>query len=774
MDAKKNIFIPIILIIIVNAVTIFTVSIIYSPIISFLTALTGIALAVVILRTIERRLRKMNAQIEESFDRMREANERAMLMLDTPPMCAQIWNRNFVTIDCNEVGVSMYGFKDKTEYIERFMNECSPQYQPDGQNSIEKIKLLVNKAFEEGYCVFDWMHKIPKDDTPLPAEITLVRAKYGEENVVIGYTRDMREHNKMIQDIKKRTEEAEAANKAKSIFLANTSHEIRTPMNSILGFSELALDYDIHDKARDYLNNIRESANWLLNILNDILDISKIESGKIELESIPFNLTDIFEQCKSANTPKVIEKELTLVCQAEPVKGKMLLGDPVRLRQVVTNLLSNAVKFTNSGTVKLTATVKNLTDDTVSMYFEIKDSGIGMTPDQLARLFQPFTQADTSISRKYGGTGLGLAITKNIIEMMGGTLKVESESGVGSTFYFELLFSTVNDDAIDPSAEVLVNISKKPIFKGEVLVCEDNNLNQQVINDHLARVGLKTVITGNGAEAVDIVTKRMERFEMPFNLIFMDIYMPVMDGLEAAAKITELGIKTPIVALTANAMTNELDLYKSCGMFDYLSKPFSSHELWNCLAKYINVEGYSEIDQENQSAEDEKLLKQLKINFAQDNQNTCNDIINAAQSGDIKTAHRLAHTLKSSAGNIGEKRLQSAAAVVEGMFINGVNNMDEQQIKVFSNELEAVLQRLTPLVSETNAKTAEKTVDTDKIREIIGLLEPMLVNNNPDCEDLLDDIRTLPGAEGLVWQIERFKFSQALDELAKLKEGWGL
>jgi CheY-like chemotaxis protein len=311
------------------------------------------------------------------------------------------------------------------------------------------------------------------------------------------------------------------------------------------------------------------------------------------------------------------------------------------------------------------------------------------------------------------------------------------------------------------------------------LICEDNSLNQQVICDHLARVGLNTVVAGNGKEALDIVAGRTEQNEPPFDLIFMDIYMPVMDGLEAASKITALGVKSPIVALTANAMTSELALYKASGMFDFVRKPFTSQELWGCLVKYIPVESYSEIDRERQSVEDEKLQKQLKLNFAQDNQTVYDDITDAVNAGDMKSAHRLAHTLKSTAGNIGEKQLQSAAGAVEDMLKNGEYRAGEKrekalkQMRDFESELKKVLGKLAPLLAESNAKNIEKTGDADKIRGIIENLEPMLINNNPDCEDLLDDIRTIPGSEELVRQIERFKFNQALEELSKIKKEWG-
>jgi len=361
-------------------------------------------------------------------------------------------------------------------------------------------------------------------------------------------------------------------------------------MNSIIGFSELAQYDDIPQKTREYLTNIQENAEWLLKIINDILDISKIESGKIELEAIPFELSDIFEQCQSAIMQKAAEKGILYDCYDEPYGGKKLLGDPVRLRQVLTNLLANAVKFTNVGTVKLFASIANKSNDCVTINFAVSDSGIGMTQEQIAKIFEPFVQADDSVTRKFGGTGLGLAIAKDIIELMGGTLTVESTMGAGSKFSFMLTFALIDDSAELASHKIVENKLEKPNFKGEVLVCEDTSMNQLVICNHLARVGLKTVVAHNGKEGIDIVAEHIRKGEKPFDLIFMDIYMPVMDGLEAASKILEMGVKTPIVALTANMMSSDLEHYRTSGMSDYLGKPFTAQELWRCLLKFIPVD----------------------------------------------------------------------------------------------------------------------------------------------------------------------------------------
>lgn len=566
---------------------------------------------------------------------------------------------------------------------------------------------------------------------------------------------------------------AEAANRTKSVFIANMSHETRTPLNSIIGFSELALQDELPEKTTGYLTRISESAGWLLDIINDILDISVIELGKIVLDSNPFMLKDIMEYCKVKINPKASEKGIEARWHTEPANDKQLLGDSIRLRQALMNLLSNAVKFTNQGKVELTVSVKNYDNNAVTISFKVTDSGIGMTPEQIEKIYEPFNQADSSTTRKYGGTGLGLAITKNIIELMGGTLYVESTYGTGSTFGFDVPFglADVGTVSVPDDSE---NELEKPNFVAEILICEDNRLNQQVICDHLSRVGITTVVANNGKEGVDMIAKRVADKEKLFDLIFMDIQMPVMDGLKAVSKIIELDITTPIIALTANVMPNDLELYKISGMSDTVAKPFTSQELWKCLKKYLVVDSYTAIDANKQQAEEAKLQRQLKLNFVQDNQTTYSDIIVAVEAGDIKTAHRLAHTIKGCAGHLNEKTLQAAALEVENMLKNKEYKLDEKKLQTFENELNIVLEKFRPILTEAAAGSTEKITDVDRIRVIINQLEPLLVNNNPDCEDMLDDIRAIPDSEELVRFIERFKFSQALETLANAKKKWGI
>jgi len=579
--------------------------------------------------------------------------------------------------------------------------------------------------------------------------------------------------NESNERLRQARDAAEAANKSKTVFLANMSHEIRTPMNSIIGFSELAQDDEISPKTRQYLSNISDNAKWLLNIINDILDNTKIESGKVVLESIPFDTQDVIAQCQSAILPKTVEKGFSLYCYSEPILGKKVIGDPIRLRQILMNLLSNAVKFTSSGAVKLLASIKHLEDDKATISFEVKDSGIGMSPEHIANIFDPYMQADDSVTRRFGGTGLGLPISKSLVELMGGDLNVDSIPGIGSTFSFDLSFDLIDDAEVIPSKDIVLNSISKPYFDGEILICEDNHLNQQVICDHLDRVGIRTVVANNGQEGVDIVAERMLSDNDPFDLIFMDIHMPVMDGLEAAYKITGIGSKTPIVALTANIMSNDLDLYKTNGMNDFLGKPFTSQDLWKCLMKYIPVTNYVTVDKQKHESEEDNSLKQLRAYFVESNQDTFKKIMNALESDDIKLAHRLSHTLKSNAGQIREKRLQEVAAETESMLSEGKNQLNTVLANMLDKELNLVLKKLAPMVEKEQQADVEPANDIEA-KEIIEKIEPMINRYSAECVNSINDIRRLPNSEKLVQHVEDFEFKEALAELSKIKEVLGL
>ena len=577
------------------------------------------------------------------------------------------------------------------------------------------------------------------------------------------------------QRLKRIAVAAEEASRAKSVFLMNMSHEIRTPMNAIIGFTELALEDQTASKLKDYIRKIKDSSEILLHIINDILDISKIEAGKIILENIPFNMYDIFQFCRTITALKAEEKGIALYCYAEPPADRQLLGDPLRLRQVLLNLLSNAVKFTNNGMVKLMTAVEKTEEDSVTIRFEVKDSGIGMTPAQMEKIFEPFNQADESTTRKYGGTGLGLVITKNIIELMGGSLMVESVPGIGSKFSFVLTFKTVESPANISDHEISDVNFKKPVFNGMVLVCEDNMINQEVICEHLHRVGLDAVTAVNGSECVEIVKRRMESEEKPFDMIFMDIHMPVMDGIRAAVVLGEIGNRAPIIALTANMIPEDNKKYLKQGFSDLLGKPFKKQELWRCLLKYITPVDVKDTDISMEADADERLRIQLQSNFVKDNQTTYEDLKNALKAGDVELSHRIAHTLKSVAALIGRTPLQEAASAVESSLEGGkAKVVTVEQMNILEQELSEVLNELAPLLHADIRTARPERLHEEALEgltdELIDELEILLLSNNTECMDWVDILRDIPGTDLLIEQIEAYEFKAANETLIMLKK----
>ena len=403
--------------------------------------------------------------------------------------------------------------------------------------------------------------------------------------------RDLMENRAALQDYADNLEiKVREKTAAKTIFLANMSHELRTPMNSIVGFSELALDDDISQRTKDYLDRILESSKWLLHIINDILDLTSFESGKIDLSDSAFDLSEVVESCINMFMPRATENGLMLNYFTDSPLKQSVIGDSTRLRQVLINLLSNAVKFTSSGVIEFTMDVRNIDADNAKIYFEISDSGIGISPEQLEIIFNPFTQADSGNTRKYGGTGLGLTITKKIIELMGGTISVESTPGVGSKFSFEVTLGLEKPEEAVNGFNVL-HIDERPVFNGEILLCEDNEMNRLVACEFLAKIGLRTFIAENGKIGVEMVAKRNEKKGTEdyrqFDLVLMDIHMPEMDGLDATLLIKEIDPQLPVIAMTANIMADDVDIYIQSGMSDCIGKPFVLHDLWRCLMKYL-------------------------------------------------------------------------------------------------------------------------------------------------------------------------------------------
>jgi len=466
-----------------------------------------------------------------------------------------------------------------------------------------------------------------------------------------------------------------------------------------------------------------------------------------------------------------MEKGLRLHFYAEPSFDKRLYGDPYRLRQILVNLLSNAVKFTNSGMVKILAVIKEKRENDVTMYFEIKDSGIGIEKDKLDMIFEAFTQVEENTTKTVGGSGLGLSITMSLINMMGGKLSVESIPGVGSKFSFDLVFKAELNEITETSPENFVfDEQEKPEFEGEILLCEDNPMNQQVICDHLARIGLKIEVAENGREGLNRVKERIQVGKKQFDLIFMDIHMPEMDGIEATQRILKLDQKIPIVALTANVMTTDRELYLQLGMNECLGKPFKTRELWQCLMRYLTPITWKKTDKIQSDKNDNGLHQRIINSFVKNNSNKFSEFMEALNCGDIKKAYRLAHNLKSNAGQLNKFQLQSIANEVENCLKNGVNELTEKQIVDFNTELNVVLNDLQPLVVEGRYIEKDTIIDTQKLKNFLSRLGVLLEEGNPDCLSMINELRKIPESYELAKQIEELEFEKALELFKDLKK----
>jgi len=522
---------------------------------------------------------------------------------------------------------------------------------------------------------------------------------------------------KAQKELELTAETAKEALRVKSTFLANMSHEIRTPMNSIMGFSEIALDTETAPETRRYLQKIKDSTILLLRVINDILDISKIEAGKMEIECVSFCPSNVISNCQTMISQQINERGLTFdIIVDDNLKDMQLLGDPVRLYQAVLNLLSNAAKFTRMGTISLSAILVEQDGKNAVIRFEVEDSGIGMTGEQLKRSFEPFVQIDSESTRSNPGTGLGLPITNSIVELMGGKLTAESKIGVGSKFCIEINFPITDSESLfdDVFGDSISGSIEKPNFVGEVLICEDNRLNQQVILEHLTRVGLECEIAENGLEALKIIMERMKAKKKPFDLILMDMQMPVMDGLEATARINALGIGTPIVALTANVMTTDLEKYRRNGLMDCIGKPFQTWDLWRCLLSFLMPVSKTHVNQKTLNKKDAELWLQLQTSFPEENRGKIMKIRSAIDTGDIKHARLHVHTLKSNAGLIKEHRLQELATTVEQMLEDGQINNIAPHINHLESELKMVLDKLKPLSKKPIKTYAEEINEYNK------------------------------------------------------------
>lgn len=582
--------------------------------------------------------------------------------------------------------------------------------------------------------------------------------------------------------------QAEEANKAKSQFLANMSHEIRTPLNAIIGLSDLALRTKEPKQSKEYFQKIKDSSKLLLKIINDILDYSKIEAGKLELENAPFRLEDILSQLKTIFSKQAAEKGVELFFSVKPDVVHALSGDALRLTQVLTNLVGNAVKFTHKGYVELLIEALESSDDRVVLSFCVKDSGIGMDESQTSKLFAPFSQADVSTTRVYGGTGLGLAISKKITEAMGGRITVISAKGVGSEFCFNVCFGVANIEASqeDFDVEQDYHSDKDGLSGARILLVEDNEINREVAEKMLNGFGALTLLAANGLEGLEIV-----KSDDSLDIVLMDIQMPIMCGYEAAEGIKKIRPELPIIALTAAAMIEDRQKALSAGMSDLISKPIDIDELYETLFKWIKrreaprlisnlkpqMADKAPIDIKKLSkmvgGDEESVLQILSLFISDLNKNF--DKLPDFLALNAKEAASLVHTLKGSSGNVGANALFEISSIIDAKCRRN-EEITFDDIKVLKEEIAVVKEYVASL---TFSKTVAR-IDGGASEEFGDLFDETAMRLKIGEIPSDEAVKKLYGAfkrcvgdkEADEWKrlVERFEYDEAYEKMQSRRD----
>jgi PAS domain S-box-containing protein len=654
---------------------------------------------------------------------------------------------------------------------------------------------------------------------------TLIAPIFDAKKKVLGFVglqEDTTQARLLQEELVQAKNRADAASRSKGSFLANMSHEIRTPMNAIIGMAYLIRQTGLSARQLDHIGKIEQSGQHLLAILDDILDISKVEAGKLTIERIPFELDNVTSNVANLVSGKATAKGLRLIWNVAPTVPHRMTGDPLRLGQILINYINNAVKFTTSGDIRIDVSVKENFGDEKLLGFDVTDNGIGISAEQAGRLFQSFEQADTSTTRQYGGSGLGLSISKGLAGLMGGSVGVESQLGHGSTFWFTARVGIVadvaqSDFAVLEASGLIVppEVSSQHLFLAasalsgaRILLAEDNEINQEVGSELLQMAGFVVDIAANGQIAVDKVAA-MNNAATPYDLVLMDLQMPVMDGLRACSEIFSepRNRELPVAAMTANVMHEDRLRCAAAGMTGFVIKPIDPDALWRVAVKMIrpraglgikvtysdgalaaNLEavqsqsgipsGIAGLDAElglRRVMGRETLYLALLRKFAASQAGVLGDLDLALDSGDWLLAERIAHTLKGVAGNIGARELEAAAAILEHGVRQGHLSHDHAMVKAALQRPKLLLDSLVAALEEklppTSSGFSELSASPAQVEVICQKLAALLANQDFEAEEVFAQNRTaLRSALGTSYEelkrnIVSFNFDQALAEL---------
>ncbi|MDR2569061.1 MAG: response regulator [Oscillospiraceae bacterium] len=572
---------------------------------------------------------------------------------------------------------------------------------------------------------------------------------------------EQEKHVMANEELKQAINLANEASATKSKFLASMSHEIRTPMNAIIGMLELLERENLTSRQISFVNDISVSAHSLLDVINDILDVSKIETGKLELNPIDYSLHQLIDNVSSMFTYIAFDKNIIFRLEASNDLPDYLYGDEIRLRQVLTNICGNAVRNTDEGYIKLV--IKSNAKDII---FKVEDTGIGISKKEMSKLFNPFEQIGPSKNRETEGTSLGLAISKSFIEAMDGTINVESKYGHGSTFIFNIPIVLGNADNIQKDS----NEQEFTAPDAKVLVTDDNEFNLKVACGLLKLMNIEAETADGGYQAIEMVKQK------DYDIIFMDHMMPELDGVETVREIRKLGGKynaLTIIALTANAFKSAKDMFLTNGFDDFIAKPIDTAELRSIVRRHLPrdkvLTDANPADQQIRTEKIDDLLRKTTITFVKENKNAIEKLMEALHSKDFKTAHRIAHSLKGNAGYLDKKELQAAAFSLEQALQSEPYEYTQRQIDVLDRELQLALDEYEPLVKEAKSQKRDVVkINDNELTKLLDQLRPLLEKGDFGASDFVEKLQGIEGMSELAETIDDYDFDSALKILLDL------
>ncbi len=689
------------------------------------------------------------------------------------------------------VNRTFFDFFPRFTSLEQFSREvgCICNLIIEGERSVQRRPGQSWNAFFEEHEGEELDVLIELDPQPRFFSISVKRMPNTHGHLILRL-HDNHERKLVERELIAAQQRADAASSAKSAFLANMSHEIRTPMNAIIGMSQLALDRGLAPRQHELVERVHHAAESLLEILNDILDFSKVEAEQLELEQVDFELQGVVDHLTNLIGLRAESAGLTFSVQVDADVPPVLRGDPLRLGQVLVNLAGNAVKFTPHGEVRVHIERITQAGERVTLAFSVRDTGIGITPAQQARLFQPFSQADSSTSRRFGGSGLGLVICQRFVELMHGSISVESEPGGGSTFTATVDLQLGDPQAVPPKPARLDGAACHKLHGVRILLVEDNDLNQQLVLELLRERGCEVVAVWNGQEALERLAQ-----DRDFDLLLMDLQMPVLDGYQTSEAIRQDPRlqALPIIAISANVLAEDLAACRVAGMNDHIGKPFDIAQMCATLVKWLpdpsttpgraahpasspastpapttlpSLPGVDTAHGLDYCAGNRELYLRLLRTFAADYADFPAQYAASPSGSEERT--RLAHSLVGVAATLGAQPLSDAARALEQRLRQGA---DAGAVAAAHAQL---LEHLVPLCTALAGLHAQTppTPSAHERQALLRQLQGQLEEDDPQALESLNALHAhLPAATvaGLHQALQRFDFPAALDELTRLQ-----